>query len=477
MEQSVPDHIVIVPSPGMGHLIPLVELAKLLLSRHGFFTTFLVPTIGEHPKAQISILEALPDNINYILLPLVDFSDLPSDVKAEIKIGLAPARSTPWIRGELSSLTTRTRVAAFVTDPFGMHCFDVAEEFGIPPYLYFTATATLLMFCCHLPDLDTKISCEYRDHPDPITLPGCAPILGKDLLDPVQDRKDPAYQFILQMSSMARARPEGIMVNSFIDLEPGPFQAFQEEEPGLPPVYPVGPMIRSWSGADDGQSQQHYCLRWLDDQPQGSVLFVSFGSGGTLSLNQLNELALGLESSEQRFLWVVRSPNEKSSSATFFSVQSEEDPFGFLPEGFVERTKGRGLVVASWAPQIKVLSHEATGGFLTHCGWNSTLESITHGVPLIAWPLYAEQKMNAVMLNEQIKVALRPKAADDHENGFVRREEIARVVKELMEGNEEGKGIRHRVKELSHAAKKALSDQGTSTKALHQLALKWKSRA
>ncbi|KAL7212943.1 hypothetical protein ACSBR2_015607 [Camellia fascicularis] len=112
------------------------------------------------------------------------------------------------------------------------------------------------------------------------------------------------------------------------------------------------------------------------------------------------------------------------------------------------RFLGRGLVVPSWAPQIEVLSHHATGGFVTHCGWNSTLESIVHGVPLIAWPLFAEQKMNAVMLTEGLNVALRPKR---EETGLVGQEEIAKVVKSLMEG-EEGKKVRQRTEGLKDAA-------------------------
>ncbi|KAI9180660.1 hypothetical protein LWI28_006974 [Acer negundo] len=88
-----------------------------------------------------------------------------------------------------------------------------------------------------------------------------------------------------------------------------------------------------------------------------------------MSHDQLIELAFGLEMSQQRFIWVVRSPNDESANAAFFEVQSEKDPFGFLPEGFLERTKQRGLVISSWAPQIEVLSHGSTGGFLTHCGW------------------------------------------------------------------------------------------------------------
>ncbi|KAG5543572.1 hypothetical protein RHGRI_016346 [Rhododendron griersonianum] len=203
------------------------------------------------------------------------------------------------------------------------------------------------------------------------------------------------------------------------------------------------------SGSRDDRSG---CLSWLDNQPPGYVLFISFGSGGTLSYDQLNELALGLEMSEQRFIWVVRSPSDTA--------------------GFVDRTKGYGLLVPSWAPQAQILSHRSTGGFLTHCGWNSALESVVHGVPLIVWPLYTEQKMNAVMLTEEVKVALRPKVG---ENGIIGRVEIAKVVKGLMEG-EEGKQVQTRMRDLKEAAERVLSADRSSTRSLAELAQKWKNK-
>ena len=211
------------------------------------------------------------------------------------------------------------------------------------------------------------------------------------------------------------------------------------------------------------------CLRWLDNNSRGSVLYVSFGSGGTLSCAQQGELALGLEMSGQKFLWVVRRPNDEAPNAAYLSDKSQFDPSEVLPSGFLERTKGQGLVVPSWAPQTQILSHGAAGGFLTHCGWNSTLESVVFGVPLITWPLFAEQKTNAMILVEDKKVALRPKA---NENGLVEREEIAKVVKDLMEG-EEGKRLGQRMRDLKDAASRALSKDGSSTVALSELASKW----
>lgn len=288
-------------------------------------------------------------------------------------------------------------------------------------------------------------------------------------MDPVQDRSDESYKCFLHHANRYKLA-RGIIANSFQELEPGAIKELQKEEPGnsKPPVYPVGPLVNVDCAAQTGVDEAE-CLRWLDEQPRGSVIFVCFGSGGTLSSAQMNEIALGLEMSEQRFLWVVRSPNDEVANASFFIADSHSDPFDFLPKGFVERTKGRGFVVPSWAPQSRVLSHGSTGGFLTHCGWNSILESVVNGVPLVAWPLYAEQKMNAVLVIEDVKVALRPKVG---ENGLVEREEIAGVVKRLMEG-EDGKKLRYRMKELKEDAAKTLGENGSSTKQISDLALKW----
>ncbi|KAK7310085.1 hypothetical protein RJT34_07336 [Clitoria ternatea] len=132
------------------------------------------------------------------------------------------------------------------------------------------------------------------------------------------------------------------------------------------------------------------------------------------------------------------------------------------------------MVVPSWAPQIEILRHSSVGGFLTHCGWNSTLESVLQGVPLITWPLFAEQKMNAVVLTQSLKVGVRPKA---NENGLVvEREEVADVVKSLMEGVE-GVKLHKRMKELKEAATNTFQENGPSTNTISQLALKWRSLA
>ncbi|CAK9319134.1 unnamed protein product [Citrullus colocynthis] len=464
---SIP-HLAILPSPGMGHLIPLIEFAKRLLS-HRLTFTFIIPSDGPPSHPQRALLNSLPSGINHLFLPPVAFDDLPAASKIETIITLTISRSLPSLRNVLKSMVAKSNLVGLVVDLFGTDAFDLAKQFNISSYMFFPSNAMLLSFALFLPKLDESVAGEFRDLPEPIKIPGCIQIEGKDLLDPVQDRKNEAYKWILH-NAKRYALADGIFLNSFPELEPGAIQYLREEEAGKPPVYPIGPLVKIDA---DEKEERAECLKWLDEQPHGSVLFVSFGSGGTLSSDQINELALGLEMSGQRFIWVVRSPSNKAADATYFSVHSQSDPLDFLPEGFIERTKNRGLVVPSWAPQAQILSHSSTGGFLTHCGWNSTLESVVNGIPLIAWPLYAEQRMNAVMLTEEIEVALRPKR--NEKNGLVEKEEISKVVKSVLEG-EEGKKLRGKMKELKEAGERVVGEDGSSRKIVSDLVNKWKAK-
>ncbi|XP_043716289.1 hydroquinone glucosyltransferase-like [Telopea speciosissima] len=462
--------ITLLPSPGMGHLIPLAEFAKKLVQYHNFSVTFIFPTDGPLSSAQKTVLESLPTSINFMTLPPVNFDDLPKDVKIETRISLTVTRSIPSLREAFKVLTATHRVSALVIDLFGTDAFDVAKEFNVSPYIFYPTTAMCLSLFLHLPKLDEMYSCEYRDMPELLELPGCVPIHGGELLDPSQDKKNDAYKWLLHNCRRYR-EAEGILINSFVGLESGAIKGFKGADSTVPPVYPIGPLIQNGTRESAEGVVGSECLKWLDDQPSGSVIFVSFGSGGVLSPEQQIELAFGLELSEQKFLWVTRSPT-RVANATYFTAKSIDDPMAFLPDGFLERTKGQGLVLPSWAPQIQVLSHDSTGGFLSHCGWNSTLESVVQGVPMITWPLFAEQKMNAKILVDGLKVALRPKPAED---ALIGRVEIARMMKGLIEG-EEGKMIRNRMRVLKEAASMVLSEDGSSTKSLSEVANKWKAK-
>ncbi|KVH89994.1 hydroquinone glucosyltransferase-like [Cynara cardunculus var. scolymus] len=462
-------HIAIFPSPGMGHLIPLTGLAHRLLHllHRRVFITFIIPTTaGSSIKPQNDILNAMPENVSSIFLPPVDLNDLPQDAAMETRILLTVTRSLPALRQTLVELTrdSTKRPSTLVVDIFGPPSFEIAKEFDISAYIFSTVSAMTLVTIFHVPLLDQMYAYEYRDLTEPLRFPGCVPIPRTDAPESLIGKKNKAQKEKVEMFKMYNL-PKGILVNSSVELEPGAFKAMEEGEWCKPDVFPVGPLIRT--GSEQQTHDGFECLKWLDKHPVGSVLFVSFGSGGTLSQKQLNELAFGLEQSGQRFLWVIKCPNEKAN-AGYFSAENHVDPFTILPDGFLDRVKDHGLVVSTWAPQVEILGHGSTGGFLTHCGWNSILESIVNGVVMIAWPLFADQKMNAVNLTDSLGVGCRVKVG---ENGLVARDEIEKCIRSLMEG-EDGRKMRVKMEQLKEGVAMALSQDGSSTTSLLDMAKK-----
>uniref|UniRef100_A0ACD6A8L1 Uncharacterized protein n=1 Tax=Avena sativa TaxID=4498 RepID=A0ACD6A8L1_AVESA len=278
---------------------------------------------------------------------------------------------------------------------------------------------------------------EYRDLPEPLDMLGGLSLRRADLPEGYRSSKAPIYARLLAGGRRYRLA-DGFLANTFHEMEPATVEAFKQlaDRGAFPPVFPVGPLVRS-NSEEEAAAGASPLLEWLDRQPAKSVVYVSFGSGGALSVEQTAELAAGLEASGHRFLWVVRMPSRDGRSHAFGAGGDGDDPLAWLPVGFARRTEGRGLAVAGWAPQVRVLSHPATAAFVSHCGWNSTLESAVAGVPIVAWPLHTEQMMNALLLEESVGVALRPRARED--GGVVAREEVAAAVKELVEG-ENGRG-------------------------------------
>ncbi|KAG5029652.1 Anthocyanidin 3-O-glucosyltransferase 5 [Glycine soja] len=452
-------HIAVLPSPGIGHVTPLLELSKLLVTHHQCHVTFLNVTT-ESSAAQNNLLHSptLPPNLHVVDLPPVDLSTMVNDQTTIV------ARLSVNLRETLRPLNTilsqlPDKPQALIIDMFGTHVFDTILE-NIPIFTFFTASAHLLAFSLFLPQLDRDVAGEFVDLPNPVQVPGCKPIRTEDLMDQVRNRKIDEYKWYLyHVSRMTMST--GILLNTWQDLEPVTLKALSEHSfyrsINTPPLYPIGPLIKETESLTENEPE---CLAWLDNQPAGSVLFVTFGSGGVLSSEQQNELAWGLELSGVRFVWVVRVPNDASAFAAFFNAGGDDDATSYLPEGFVSRTRERGLVVRSWAPQVAILRHASTGAFVSHCGWNSTLESVANGVPVIAWPLYAEQRMNGTTVEEDVGVGVRVRAKST-EKGVVGREEIERVVRMVMEG-EEGKEMKRKARELKETAVKSLSVGGPS---------------
>lgn len=470
MEKTV--HVAIVPGPWYSHLVSILQFSKLLVQLHpDFHVTCIIPTLASPSSASNSFLQTLPSNINYTFLPPVNPKNLPQESTLETKLYLTVKLSLPSIHQALYSLTLRTPHVALVVDSICTEALDFAKEFNMLSYVYFPPSATALATYFHLLKLDKETSCEFRDLHEPIQVPGCVPIHGCDLVSQAQDRSNESYRFLLQRVEKF-CYVDGILINTFLEFEKGPIEALSEEGSWNSKVYPVGPIIQTRIESDNNFHGGIEYMTWLDKQEPCSVLYISFGSGGTLSQEQIVELSLGLELSDYKFLWVFRAPSSSASDG-YLSAQDDVDASFFLPSGFLERTKEQGMVIPSWAPQVQILSHRSVGGFLSHCGWNSILESVVHGVPLIAWPLFAEQRMNAVLLSERLKVGLRPKV---HENGIVEKMEISKLIKCLM-GGEEGEKLRKRINELKEAANSALQEDGSSTKTISQFAHKLRNLA
>ncbi|CAJ2635098.1 unnamed protein product [Trifolium pratense] len=460
-------HIVVVSIPSFSHQSSIIEFCKRFIHlHHNIHVTCIFPIIDAPIQATLKLLESLPPSINYTFLPPINQQDLPQDGVTQIQ--LAVAQSMPSFRNSLQSLCSTNPVVALVADPLASQALEIAKEFNLLSFIYYPLSAMTTSLHLHLSTLHEQISCDYIDHPNPIRIPGCIPIHGQDLPgDFFHHRSSIAYKLFLQHSKNF-SLANGLLVNTFSEMEESTIKALQEKYNTIEnntEVYLVGPIIQS--GSESTKLKGSDCEKWLDKQKPNSVLFVCFGSGGTLSQEQLNELAFGLELSSVKFLWVLREPSN-SSYVGPYSVGSDDAILKFLPHGFLERTKEQGLVVPFWAPQTQILSHTSTGGFLTHCGWNSILESVVFGVPMITWPLFGEQRMNAILLTEGLEVGLKVKFND---NGIADRNEIAEVIRALML-SEERSEIQQRIEALKDAATSALAEDGSSSRALSQFGIR-----
>ncbi|MBA0737055.1 hypothetical protein Gogos_010537 [Gossypium gossypioides] len=208
-----------------------------------------------------------------------------------------------------------------------------------------------------------------------------------------------------------------------------------------------------------GYHSMDFCLKWLDSQQPNSVIYACLGSISTVKCPELIELGLGLEASNKPFIWVLRGNDTTTSNQVEKWIKED---------GFEERIKGRGLVVVGWAPQVLILSHPAIGGFLTHCGWNSTVEGISVGVPLITLPLFADQFSNEKLVVQILKIGVslgigKPTMFGDEKSGFMmKKEDVKNAIAQLMDEGNEGIERRKRAKEFGEKAKKAVEVGGSS---------------
>nr|CAE48294.1 glucosyltransferase 5 [Crocus sativus] len=238
----------------------------------------------------------------------------------------------------------------------------------------------------------------------------------------------------------------GLLVNSFFELEPDYVRHYREIIGRR--AWHIGPLsLRIDTGANDSSST---LIRWLDSKSPGSVVYLCFGSMLDFNTAQLREIALGLEASGRPFVWVVKGAGNE-----------------WVPEGFLEEIKGaKGLIIKGWAPQVLILDHIGIGAFVTHCGWNSAMEGVCAGVPMVTWPMYAEQFYNEKLVTQVLKSganvgSLQWNRAMCH--GAVKREVLCKALKRVMGSEEvEDNRSRSRAKDFKEMAKRAVEEGGSS---------------
>ncbi|KAI3933555.1 hypothetical protein MKX01_032660 [Papaver californicum] len=467
--------LVLYPSPLIGHLISMVELGKLILNHYPSFTiTILITNMNLKTTSQTT------PYISHIskTTPSIVFHHLPTQQLEKSQTIFEYLRqNNPLVHESLDFILSQNyKICSFIFDMFCSASLEVTTKLQIPSYFFYTSGVNAFTVLLHLPTLNNTWK-SVVDHDDEsslslpntyLNIPGLPPVLPTDLPSSSLNPKDASHEPFMFISKTA-VQAKGIIVNSFESLEPTAVKSIRgglcsPDSVITPPLYPIGPLIAEPTASDETCD----CLTWLDKQPRESVVFLCFGSGGVLSEDQLIEIAVGLEKSGKRFLWVVRIARPKENNRhRLASTEPRLDEL--LPERFLERTRERGLVVKNWAPQVDVLNRESVGGFVTHCGWNSILEAVCAGVPMIGWPLYAEQRVNRVALVKEMKLSL---WLNESENGLVTAAEIEARVNTLMD-SEEGRALRKRVTVAKDEAKSALSEGGSTRNALAKLVESW----
>ncbi|KAK8352084.1 hypothetical protein V6Z11_1Z115300 [Gossypium hirsutum] len=465
--------LIFVPTPGAGHLASTVEFVKRLIHHDDRILVTILSiewnSSGFADAYSEWLATSQPDRIQLIQLSPVDPPPLHLWTLAPEAFMYALIQSyIPHVRNavtnilSMKSTSDSTRVAGLVLDLFCSPMVDVATELGLSSYIYLTSNASFFGLVLYLQALHRQNGSEF-EYPNPENpnkdlghlIPGFANPVPSHVLPSLMFNKHGSYTAFVKIAERFKDA-EGIVINTFEELETYALSCFVNGQ--NPPIYPVGPVIHpdSLPHPELEQLQRDRIMKWLDNQPESSVVFLCFGSHGCHGPPQVKEIALGLEQSGQRFLWSLRMPETPLNDAA--GAVHYKNPEKMLPEGFLERIQERGMI-CRWAPQVDVLGHKAVGGFVSHCGWNSILESLWHGVPIVTWPIYAEQQLNAYIMKE---VGLAVELRLDYRGGtsdIVKAEEIEEGVRQVMDAGSE---VRKKVKEMAEMARKAVMNGGSS---------------
>lgn len=445
-------HIVIFPWMAPGHTLPLLDLSKALARRRLQVTIITTPLnapsiqskLSRYPLISLSVIpfprsDQIPENCE-------NTADLPSTELVFPFITTVKKMKSSFESVLEEMIGSGSRPLCVISDFFLYWTLDSCRSFKIPRLVFngmgvFTMlliNVALVHGSCNLgpsktaylqlPGLSLPLSLTRNDFPDPIW------------------SDNPIRRLMLEVAE-ADAGSWGVILNSFEELE-SDYVAQLDSRYG---AWCVGPLFLH--AEDHHVTPSDPNMKWLDERgAAASVVFVSFGTQGHISEAQMNEIAIGLEKAGEPFIWTLRSNTWAP------------------PDGWEESIRGKGLVVREWVDQRSILAHPSVGGFVSHCGWNSVIESLTNGVPLLTWPSGADQRLNAKLLVDILGVAIPVPLEYLGEDGIaiVGWAVICEVVKELMRG-ERGRKAREKAQELSVVARKAVEKGGSSDRRLDKL--------
>ncbi|XP_004489448.1 7-deoxyloganetin glucosyltransferase [Cicer arietinum] len=449
-------HAVLTPYPAQGHINPLLKLAKLLHLR-GFHITF-VNTEYNHKRLLKSRgpnslngftdfnFETIPDGLTPIEGDGDVSQDVPSLSQSIRKNFLKPFCELLARLNDSANDALIPPVTCLVSDSCMSFTIQAAEELSLPNVLYFPASACSLMCILHFRSFVEKGLTPLKDESylrngfleaKVEWIPGLKNFRLKDIVAFIRttNPNDIMLEFLIEMADRVN-RESTIVLNTFNELESDVIDALSSMFPSL---YPIGPLPSLLNQTPQNHlaslgcnlwKEDTKCLEWLESKEPRSIVYVNFGSITVMTHEQVLEFAWGLANSKKPFLWIIRPDLVIGGSVV-------------LSSEFVNETSDRGLI-ASWCPQEKVLNHPSIGGFLTHCGWNSTTESICAGVPMLCWPVFGDQPTNCRFICNEWEIGLE---IDTN----VKREEVEKLVNELIVG-EKGKKMREKAMELKNKA-------------------------
>ncbi|XP_022873726.1 UDP-glycosyltransferase 92A1-like [Olea europaea var. sylvestris] len=476
---SSQEHIVLLPFMAQGHLIPFLGLAKQIQQRFGFTITIAsTPLNVTYLKSTIAKASTVTSQIHLAELPFNSTDHgLPPNTENTEALPLTQIvnlfHSSTALEAPFRSLVNEITVKdgqpplCIISDFFMGWATDVAKSCGTVNVSFTTGgaygTAAYMSLWQHLPHRSTG--------EDEFCLPGFpnssrfhVSQLHQYLRD--ADGTDPWSRFFQPQISLSLGS-FGWLCNTVEEIEPLGLDVLKKNK--RLPIWCIGPLIPPrmlstesssasgsriigrHAGVEPGVSPDR-CLEWLDMHSEQSVLYISFGSQNTIGPSQMMALATGLEDSKKPFIWAIRPPVGNN-------IRGEFKP-EWLPQGFEEemaKTK-QGLLVHKWAPQLEILCHKSIGAFISHCGWNSIMESLSQGVPIIGWPLAAEQGYNSKMLMEEMGVSIELTRGLQ---SIITKDDVKRVINIVMDRGGKGKEMKKKAAEIGELIRASVKEDGS----------------